>query len=326
MKNIKNFTSQTLRHPVRTYDRFVFWWQHKRNTWQHVVDTDRKRALEIYWHYYFNTPLNLKSPKTLNEKVQWIEAFTDTSEWIIYTDKYEVRKYVEKCGFKDILLPLYGVWDNVEDIDFDMLPNRFAIKCTHDCGSTLLIHDKEHDFDKDKVKTLLKYHLQKPFGYDTCEPHYTKIQPRIMAEQLLPEETDESSSLLTSSSVDYKFLCFEGKALLCLVCYDRTIGGHSKKNIYTLNPWEARQDFLNEKKRDQDIKLFPPPKNLKRMVRIAETLSAHTHFMRVDLYNNNGKIYFGELTFAMSAGRTNLFTPQVQLLLGERIKLPVDKR
>ena len=94
------------------------------------------------WNRFYREKFPWKNPRTLNEKVTWMEVMTDTSKWTEYTDKYEVRKHIEELGLKDILTECYGVWDRVEDIDFDKLPDKFVLKCTHDCGSTVIVRDK----------------------------------------------------------------------------------------------------------------------------------------------------------------------------------------
>ena len=133
---------------------------------------------------------------------------TDTSKWTEYTDKYEVRKHIESLGLKDILTECYGVWDRADDIDFEKLPNKFVLKCTHDCGSTVIIRDKSK-MNKQEVVHFLQKHLDVRYGYASCEPHYTFIKPRVMAESLIEmDNTDEFSS---ETTVDHKIRCIDGK-------------------------------------------------------------------------------------------------------------------
>ena len=124
---------------------------------------------------------------------------TDTTKWTEYADKYAVRQHVTEVLGDGLLTKCYGVWEHVDDIDFDALPQSFAIKSTHDCGSTVIVKDKQ-SADISEIKEFLKKCLLQKFGYKTIEPHYATIKPRIMAEELLPQENPE----LSTSQVDYK--------------------------------------------------------------------------------------------------------------------------
>lgn len=312
---------KSLLHPFYNYDMHVWREHHKNGTWNHLVDTNKKRALELEWRHMCHTKLNLKNPQTLNEKIQWLELYTDTSLWTKLTDKYEVRRFVEEHGYKENLLKVYGVWNDVSEIDYDSLPNSFAIKCTHDCGSTLIVKDKSKKFDKDSINRQLKEHLDKAFGYQTCEPHYIPIPRRIMAEELLPQSSD-SSSINFSSTIDYKIWCIEGKAQFVLVCYDRNIGKDATKETYSINPWKSRKDFLSHQLQHQEFKEIPEPKNLDYMIKMAEDLAKGFHQVRIDLYNIDGKVFFSEMTFTAACGRMKSLSDEMQLSLGQKIQLP----
>jgi hypothetical protein len=127
-------------HPVRTLKALYFIkYIEGTEKWRYLIDNNPKKAIEMKWNRFYRRKFPWKNPQTLNEKVTWMEVMTDTSKWTEYTDKYEVRKHIESLGLKDILTTCYGVWDRVEDIEFDKLPNKFVLKCTHDCGSTVII-------------------------------------------------------------------------------------------------------------------------------------------------------------------------------------------
>ena len=313
-------------HPFQSFNIWIYRKYHQNGTWNKLIETNPKRALQLEWRHAFHTRLNLKDPKTLNEKIQWLEVYSDTSLWTKYTDKYEVRKYVEKCGYKDYLLDLYGIWEDTTSIDYDSLPNSFAIKCTHDCGSTIIIRDKTKDLDEKFVNQLLNNHLKKPYGYDTCEPHYYKIPRRIIAEKLLPQSNLKISNIICSSTVDYKIWCIEGKAQFVLVCYDRNIGKNVTIEVYGINPWQPLRSYLSQKYQKQHFKSIPEPSNLKDMIIMAENLSTNFHQVRIDLYNIDGKIYFGEMTFTSACGRMDYFSDEVQLMMGQKIHLPPKQR
>ncbi len=318
-----------LRHPIQRsifkirnylYDRYR-WGSPELN---HIVDTDRKKAIEIMWWktYYKKFPWN--NPQTLNEKITYLSGASDTSLWTKYTDKYEVRKHVEELGLEHILTKCYGVWDRVEDIDFEVLPNSFVLKCTHDCGSTVIIRDKNKDLDIPIVSAFLNDCLSKIYGYETVEPHYTKIKPRIMAEELLPCPQG-------TTPTDYKFLCIGGKVQNCMVCPDRELhfDGPEKecqKDFYAVNPWTEMKSICTKQWIEHNFEyLQPEPKHLSEMIHCAEILSNDFPVVRVDLYNIDGKIYFGELTFTPRGGRLVYYNDDYQRIYGEMIKIQVKR-
>lgn len=317
---------KSLFHPFQSFDRWEYRNYRQNGNWNKLVETNLKRALQLKWRQKFHTRLNLNNPKTLNEKIQWLEIYSDTSLWTKLTDKYEVRKYVEKCGYKEHLLDLYGIWEDTDSIDYDSLPNNFVIKCTHDCGSTIIIRDKKRDLDKKYVNQLLNDHLKNPYGYDTCEPHYFKIPRRIIAERLLPQVDSKNTNINYSSTIDYKIWCIEGISVMVFLCYNRIIGGDVTLDIYQANPWKPRRDYLSDAYQNQNFIDIPKPKNLKKMLEIAEKLAQGFHQVRVDFYNIEGQIYFGEMTFTSACGRMDYFSDKIQLLLGQKINLPQKNR
>ena len=313
----------SLLHPIRTYkawyfDRYILF----TDKWREIVATDPKKAFEMKWNRFYRRKFPWKTPRTLNEKLTWMEVYTDTSKWTEYTDKYEVRKHIEELGLKDILTECYGVWDRAEDIDFDKLPEKFVLKCTHDCGSTIIVRDKSK-MDKQSVVDFLNKHAAVRYGYDSCEPHYTSINPRIMAESLIEmDNTDEFSS---ETTVDHKIRCIDGKAQYDMVCYDRSLesGSGGSKTIYDLydiHTWQPMRKYLA----DSGVKYrdVPRPQNLERMIEIAEIIAKGYPQVRIDLYNVKGKIFFGEMTFFAFSGMNNHFTKKFQRMIGDRINLP----
>jgi hypothetical protein len=238
------------------------------------------------------------------------------------TDKYEVRKHIESLGLKDILTDCYGVWDCASDIEFDKLPEKFVLKCTHDCGSTIIIRDKSK-MNKKEVIDFIQKHLDVRYGYRWCEPHYIAIKPRVMAESLI--EMDNTSEFFSTTTVDHKIQCIGGKAQYDFVCYDRKLysgGGGSKTicDLYNIHKWEPMHQYIA----DIGIKYknVPRPENLEKMIEIAEIISQGFPQVRVDLYNVKGNIYFGEMTFTPSSGMNNHFTKEFQKIIGDKICLP----
>jgi hypothetical protein len=251
-----------------------------------------------------------------------MEVMTDTSKWTEYTDKYEVRKHIEELGLKDILTECYGVWDRVEDIDFDKLPDKFVLKCTHDCGSTVIVRDKSK-MDKEKVLSFLGKCVSKRYGYDSCEPHYTLIKPRLMSESLI--EMDNTESFSSETTVDHKIRCIDGKAQYDMVCYDRSLesgsgGSKTVYDLYDIHTWTPMRQYLADP--GVEYKDVPRPENLEKMIEIAEKIAQGFPQVRVDLYNVKGKIYFGEMTFYAFSGMNNHFTMEFHKMIGDRIQLP----
>ena len=310
-------------HPVRTYRAWYF----DRNIqftdkWREIVATDPKKAFDMKWNRFYRRKFPWKHPRTLNEKLTWLAAMTDTSKWTEYSDKYEVRKYIESLGLKDILTECYGVWDRVEDIDFDKLPDKFVLKCTHDCGSTVIVRDKSK-MNKKELLDFLDKHVSVRYGYDSCEPHYIAIKPRLMAESLI--EMDNSEEFSSETTVDHKIRCIDGKAQYDMVCYDRSLesgsgGSKTVYDLYDIHTWQPMRQFLA----DDGVKYrnVPRPENLERMIEIAEKIAQGFPQVRVDLYNVRGKIYFGEMTFFAFSGMNNHFTMKFQRMIGEKIQLP----
>lgn len=309
-------------HPIRSLKALYFihyvWPTEK---WIEIQKKNPKKAIDMKWNRFYRRKFPWKDPRTLDEKMTWLSVMTDTSKWTEYSDKYEVRKYIESLGLKDILTECYGVWDKAEDIDFDRLPDKFVLKCTHDCGSTVVVKEKDK-MNKQEVVNFLQKHLDVNYGYSWCELHYTKIKPRVIAESLIEmgEGVDPSFGL-----ADYKINCIEGKAQYVEVIYGRHLdsveGSHDAifdlYNIYTWEPMRQYKTNLND-----NFQTVPRPKNLERMIEIAERISQGFPQVRVDLYNVDGKIYFGEMTFFSASGMNNDLSREFQLMIGDRIHLP----
>lgn len=311
-------------HPIRTLKALYFLHFIKpTDKWKEIVETDRKKAFDMKWNRFFREKFPWENPRTSNEKLTWLAAMTDTSKWTEYSDKYEVRKYIESLGLKDILTECYGVWDRVEDIDFDSLPDKFVLKCTHDCGSTYLVPDKSK-MDKKKMTDFLNKHLAIRYGYDSCEPYYIHIKPRVMAESLI--EMSDGTEFSSKDTIDYKIRCINGKAQYAIVCYGRGMESdgasthESVVDLYDIRPWKPMRQYLEDV--GVEYRDIPCPENLDKMIAIAEKLSQGFLQVRVDLYNVRGKIYFGELTFFACSGMNHSFTDEFQRKVGDMINLP----
>ena len=162
---------------------------------------------KLRFFYILHRWPNFKSPRDINEKINWLKFYGDTSQWVELADKYAVRSYIKKHGLSDILVHLYGKWDNAEDIDWDSLPNKFVLKCNNGSGDVVICHDKEQINRKDTISYLKKM-LNRSFGIVSGEMHYAEMKPCIIAEELLDNTTQPCKS---TSLIDYKIWCFDGK-------------------------------------------------------------------------------------------------------------------
>ena len=280
-----------------------------------LVDYFPKAAISREWKIKYGKPMNWENPQSLNEKIQWLMIHDDMDKWARCADKYQVRDYIKEKGYESILTKLYGVWEKPEDIDYNQLPDKFVIKCNHDSGSTYII-DKSKGFNKEELNEILRKHVSQRFGYSSCELHYTRIKPLIIAEEYLPLD----DGLNSSSQVDYKFWCFNGETKYCFVCYDRH-GSHAVYDLYTNEPWEPHRIAISKAYSKQQFKDIPAPKNLDKMIEIAKNLSKGFPQVRVDLYNLEGKIYFGELTLTSGNGKMLYFSQEFLNELGSYVKL-----
>lgn len=264
----------------------------------------------------FKKPLHLKNPQTLNEKILFLCLKTDTTLWTRCTDKYEVRGYIEECGLKEILVPLIGVWEHAADIDFDKMPKEFVLKATHGSGDILVVTDKSKIVIEDVVKTF-EEDLSHRYGAIESGHHYLRIHPRMIAEELL--HNDPETAKISFSIIDYKLWCFNGKVHWIWTCANRD---EQSTEVMTYDrEWNSYPEYSIFKEGYRHGKLLPKPKNLDRMIEVAEILAKPFQCVRVDLYNINEKIYFGELTFTSYGGLQDFYTEEFQLLAGSQIDL-----
>lgn len=261
--------------------------------------------------------INWESPVDLNEKINWLKFNSDTTKWSELADKYAVRKFIEEKGYKQYLVPLLGVWENANEIDFSTLPDSFVLKTNNGAGTVMVVEDKTL-IDQRTVRAQLNKWLKNKFGLKRAEPHYLRIKPLIIAESLLRDESGISSSL-----VDYKIWCFDGKAFGTKVFYNRH---RFEADIEWYDrDWNYRPEKLvfTKDKRDGGGKINKP-KNYEQMISFAEDLSKGFPQVRVDLYNIDGQIYFGEMTFTASGGYHNTYSKEALLEMGRLTNLPTD--
>ena len=261
----------------------------------------------------FKRELNLENPKTFNEKIQWLKLYDRKEIYTTMVDKYEVKKYVSNIIGEEFIIKTIGVWDNFDEIDFSTLPNRFVLKCTHDSGGVFICKDK-NVVDYKKAKKFISNRLKKNFYFQEREWPYKNVPPRIIAEEY--KEDEELKELR-----DYKFFCFNGKVKFFKIDFDRHIN-------HRANYYDVHGNLLNigEKMCPPDFKKeLMMPSKLMDMIKKAEMLSTNFKFLRVDFYEVNNKIYFGELTFYPMSGFGKFTEDAADYSLGELINLDEGK-
>lgn len=267
----------------------------------------RKIAHKYLYYRHTNKKLNLKKPVDFNEKIQYLILNEYGEKEAKLTDKNLVREYVKKVGYEDILLERYGLYTYAKEIEWDKLPEKFVLKTNHGSGGVIICTNKSNLNIKeciDKLDTQLKQN----FAKELLEYHYKDIKPKIICEEYICDGSEKNPK-------DYKIYCFNGKAKCILLCSGRE--EKVKIDYYDLN-WNKLNYEKEEYKSGKEHKC---PDNLEKMIKIAEDLSKGMKFVRVDLYNINGKIYFGELTFTPAAGMIYNITDEAQKKLGEYLKL-----
>lgn len=275
-----------------------------------------KTLMRIRYFARFHRILDLKDPQTLNEKILYLSLCTDTTLWTLCSDKYRVREYVNECGLDGILVKLYGMWEHAEDIDIDGLPEKFVLKGNHGCDDVMIVSDKKSLKRKDVVD-FYKKDLKQRYGAIEAGLHYFRIKPCVIAEELL--EIDKESSKFSSVLIDYKVWCFNGKPYFIWICNNRH-GEHKEVMVYDTD-WNTHPEYLIYDNEYVEGKPIPKPANLSEMLEVAARLSKAFPQVRVDLYNTNGKIYFGELTFTSYGGLMNHYSEEFQKLAGSLIDL-----
>lgn len=271
---------------------------------------DDKTYIEKMFKSIMGHPLNLENPKTFNEKLQWLKLYNRNPEYTIMVDKYKVRDYIsEKIG-EEYLIPLLGVWDSPDDINFDLLPNQFVLKCNHNSGRVYICKNKE-SFEISKVKKQLKKDLKIDYYLPGREWPYKNVPKKIICEKYMQQETGEDL-------IDYKFYCFDGQVKLVGI-----YSGRNSKAGTVVDYFEKKFNWVDINWGYDHAEIRPKkPEKFTEMVRLAEILSKDIPHLRVDFYYTNNKIYFGELTFFDGSGFDKIEPIEWDYKLGSWIKLP----
>jgi hypothetical protein len=267
--------------------------------------------IRLVWWLSMDYPLNLKNPKTYNEKLQWLKLNNKNSFYPMLADKFAVKKYISEIIGDQYLVPLLGVYESVEEIDWDVLPDQFVLKCNHDSGSVVICKDKS-SFDIKAAKQKLSRLIRNNTTYNTYrEWPYKNIERRILCEKYMEDETGELA--------DYKFLCFSGEPKVMYVITERS-SADPKTSFYDMQFNPLNIIIINHACK---LKELSKPKGFDEMIRLAKILSRNILHIRVDFYEICGKVYFGELTFFPGSG-LHRFMPgsNTDELWGSMIRLP----
>lgn len=265
-----------------------------------------KFYLKMMYYVRLGKNLNLNKPLTFNEKLNWLKLYDRRGIYTQMADKYEVRQIVKERLGEEYLIPLLGVWDFPEEINFDNLPDQFVLKCTHDSGSVIICKDKT-SFDCEKAVQKLQAAMKVNYFYASREWPYKNIKPRIIAEAYM---VDESGTELK----DYKIYNFSGEPELVQVDFGRFV--HHERNLYSLD-WKYIDETI-EYPKNPNV-LISRPDGLEEMCKCARKLAKGIPSVRTDFYSINGKIYFGEITFYQEAGFARFEHEEFERRLGDLI-------
>jgi hypothetical protein len=270
--------------------------------------------------YFSNTgkKLKLENPKTFNEKLWWLKLNNRDPLLTKCTDKVLVREYIKELGFSEILNNIYGIYEKPEDINFSEIPDKSFIKTNHGSGGNFIYN--KSNFNKFKFISDFNKNLGRNYYLNSREWNYKNINPLILIEENL---NPNNSSIL----VDYRFLCFDGVvkyifADINTASFDGTHNPSAKRNVYDLNfnllPIKAHRENF-------DSSLITKPKNFESMLKYAQELSKPFVFSRIDLYNIEGKIIFGEITFYHGGATQTIYPVELELTLGNLIDINSSK-
>ena len=258
-----------------------------------------------------NKQLNLEEPKTYNEKLQWLKLYDRKPIYTTMVDKYEVKKYVADIIGEEYVIPTLGVWDKFEDVDFHSLPEQFVLKCTHDSGGLAICKDKSN-FDIKKARKKINKSLKRNYYLANREWPYKDVKPRIIAEKYM-EDTQ------TAELRDYKFFCFDGEAKMLFIATDRQKKGEETKFDF----FDMDFNHLPFTNGHPNAAVIPQkPKCFEEMKALAEKLSANIPQVRIDFYEVDEKVYFGEITFFHWSGMKPFKPEEWDEKIGSWIKLP----
>ena len=265
--------------------------------------------IQIYYFAHFKKFCDLKNPSTYNEKLNWLKLHDHNPVYPTLVDKYEAKEYVARIIGNEYIIPTLGVWDTFDDIDFEKLPNQFVLKCTHDSEGLVIVKDKKK-LDKNAAKEKIEAALKQNFYYIGREWPYKNVKPRIIAEQYMEDHVDGELR-------DYKFFCFDGEPKVMYIASDRA-SDHVKFDYYDLkfNHLDIKQKYPHAQE------ALRKPVTFEKMIDFSKILSKGHPHVRVDFYEVDGHLYFGELTFYHFSGFMPFEPDRWDKVFGDWLKLP----
>lgn len=268
-----------------------------------------KTYLKIRYRIITGKKLNLDNPVTFNEKLQWLKLHDRNPKYTKLVDKIAVREYIKEIIGEEYLIPIIGVYNTFDEIDFSKLPNQFVMKCNHDSGGLVICKDKKQ-LDYERAKTKINESLDRNYYYWGREWPYKNIKPKILIEEYMEDKKEKEL-------IDYKIMCFNGKPQLSFTCSERYKEG-LKVTFFDLDwnklPFERHYPASKRK--------IKKPQNYEKMLELSEKLSKDIPFVRVDWYEINGHLYFGELTFYPGNGVEEFNPEEWDKKLGDLVHLP----
>lgn len=266
--------------------------------------------LKIQYRCMTGNSLDLKAPRTYTQKLQWLKLYDRNPLYTIMVDKYRAKEYVSNCIGSEYVVPLLGVWDSPEEIEWDKLPKQFVLKTNHDCGGLIICKDKSK-FDKEAAKEKLRRSLKNSYWLSGREWPYKDMPRKIIAEKYIEDST--------GGLVDYKVMCFNGKPRLIQVHLGRYTNNHTQ-DFYDIK-WNKTNITQGSYGETSDI-YTERPICLDEMLKLSEVLSANIPHVRVDWYIVDNHLYLGELTFFDASGFDMFDSNNDEEMLGSWIKLP----
>lgn len=277
-----------------------------------LIKSDRLFLQVAFWSR-MGYSLNLNNPRSFSEKIQWLKLYDRKPIYTKMVDKVTAKEYVASIIGDKYIIPTLAVYNNVEEIDWDALPEQFVMKCSHDCGSIIICKDKSM-LDKETSKQIMKEGLKRRYYWQNREWPYKDVTPRIIVEQYMEDKK-------TGELRDYKFFCFDGEVKALFVASERQVkGGETKFDFFDVN-----YNHLPIINGHPNASVMPEkPLRFDEMKDIASKLSKGMRHVRVDLYEMNGNVYFGELTFSHWSGMVPFEPIEWDYTFGSWIKLPLN--
>lgn len=292
------------------FPNIYIWKSTLRNKRYSKMNNDQiKEEISQLYEFHLGRKLDWSNLRRFTEKMQWKKIFYVDPLEKIASDKYAVRDWVSKKIGAEYLIPMLGIWDNFKDIDFEKMPDKFVLKTTHSSANVIIVKDK-NKLDKKYSALMFKLWLSMDYAYASFEMNYKDIPRKIIAEEYMQNSNGELP--------DYKFMCFDGKPYCCWI--DKGRFTNHTRDFYDMD-WELlpyTEIFPNSGEPN------PKPINFDQMVKLVTVLSEGFSHVRVDLYNIDGKIYFGEMTFCESSGFCEFSPDEYDYVLGDMWNLPIE--